>query len=62
MFRLSMSKKYTLTYFDTRGIVETSRLILHYANVDFNDQRFTREQWMEGKIKKGIKKHIFLNN
>ncbi|KAI1704860.1 glutathione S-transferase 1 [Ditylenchus destructor] len=36
---------YKLTYFDFRGLGETSRLILHYAEVDFEDNRLTREEW-----------------
>lgn len=54
MFRLIiMSKKYTLTYFDVRGLGETPRLILNYANVDFEDKRLTQDEWANSNFKKG---------
>jgi len=34
---------YKLTYFDLRGLGEVSRLILHYANVKFEDDRIPYE-------------------
>ncbi|KAE9555199.1 hypothetical protein FO519_001549 [Halicephalobus sp. NKZ332] len=33
------------TYFDTRGLGEPARLILHHAKVPFDDVRVTQEQW-----------------
>uniref|UniRef100_A0A914YC91 GST N-terminal domain-containing protein n=1 Tax=Panagrolaimus superbus TaxID=310955 RepID=A0A914YC91_9BILA len=36
---------YKLSYFDTRGIGEAIRLLFKYAKVDFEDHRFTRDQW-----------------
>ena len=40
-FRLEMPSSIKLTYFDARGRAETSRLILAYANVHFEDERLT---------------------
>ena len=40
-FRLEMPSTIKLTYFDARGRAETSRLILAYANVHFEDERLT---------------------
>ncbi|KAI1700930.1 glutathione S-transferase 1 [Ditylenchus destructor] len=37
--------QYKLTYFDFRGLGETARFILHYADVDFEDNRITKEEW-----------------
>jgi len=34
---------------DVRGLAEMSRCILHYAGVEFEDQRITHEQWPELK-------------
>ena len=36
---------YTLTYFNVRGLAEMSRLILHYAQVPFNDVRIEKADW-----------------
>lgn len=36
---------YKLTYFDVRGLAEVSRLILHYAGVEFEDKRITHDEW-----------------
>ena len=41
LFRLEMPSSIKLTYFDARGRAETSRLILAYANVHFEDERLT---------------------
>uniref|UniRef100_A0AC35F950 Glutathione S-transferase n=1 Tax=Panagrolaimus sp. PS1159 TaxID=55785 RepID=A0AC35F950_9BILA len=46
-----MAPKVKLVYFDGRGIAEPARLILHFAKVDFEDFRFTHEQWPELKPK-----------
>jgi len=36
-----------LIYFNIRGLGELPRLIMHYADVQFEDTRLDREQWME---------------
>jgi len=36
---------YKLYYFDVRGLGETIRLILHYANQKFEEERYTFENW-----------------
>lgn len=36
---------YKLYYFNTRGSVETSRIILAQAGVKYEDIRFEAEQW-----------------
>ena len=38
-----------LTYFDAKGAAETSRIAFRYGNIDFEDVRLNREQWMELK-------------
>ena len=42
-FRSSMSSSIKLTYFDARGRAETSRLILAYAGVDYQDERLSSQ-------------------
>jgi len=44
-----MPSSIKLTYFDARGRAETSRLILAYAGVDYEDDRLSREQFDELK-------------
>lgn len=39
------NKHYKLTYFNAAGIAETARLVLHYAGIDFEDQRIAKEDW-----------------
>uniref|UniRef100_A0A914DEB3 glutathione transferase n=1 Tax=Acrobeloides nanus TaxID=290746 RepID=A0A914DEB3_9BILA len=41
--------QYKLSYFDIRGLGETARLILHYANVPFEDDRIKEEDWPSRK-------------
>uniref|UniRef100_A0AC34FGJ4 Glutathione S-transferase n=1 Tax=Panagrolaimus sp. ES5 TaxID=591445 RepID=A0AC34FGJ4_9BILA len=43
--------QYKVTYFDIRGLGETTRLILRAAGVDFEDNRVTFEQWGDLKSK-----------
>lgn len=40
---------YKLTYFNLRGRAELSRLILHHAQVPFEDFRFERAEWPQHK-------------
>jgi glutathione S-transferase len=37
--------QYKVTYFDLRGLGETTRLILNYAGEKFEDNRITFDQW-----------------
>lgn len=46
-----MSKKYVVHYFEARGRAEIIRLTLKAAGLEFEDHRFTREQWPEEKKK-----------
>ncbi|GAB6028480.1 hypothetical protein CHUAL_014093 [Chamberlinius hualienensis] len=47
-----MAPKYKLTYFNSRGLAEFSRLIFAYAGVDYEDVRLERgPQWDEFKPK-----------
>ncbi len=39
--------KYTLHYFNLRGRGQLSRLIFHYAGVEFTDHTFDFEQWFQ---------------
>ena len=38
-----------LSYFDIYGRAEMIRLLLNYAGVDFEDERFTQAEWPEHK-------------
>ena len=38
-----------LTYFNARGRLESSRLMLAYAGKDYEDHRIAREEWMDLK-------------
>ena len=37
---------YKLTYFDSAGRAEVTRLMFKLKNVDFEDRRVSREEWM----------------
>uniref|UniRef100_A0A914QK43 glutathione transferase n=1 Tax=Panagrolaimus davidi TaxID=227884 RepID=A0A914QK43_9BILA len=41
--------QYKLNYFNARGYGEAARLIFHYAGQEFEDSRWTNEQWLEIK-------------
>eukprot|EP00057_Strongylocentrotus_purpuratus_P025035 XP_011679509.1 PREDICTED: glutathione S-transferase 2 [Strongylocentrotus purpuratus] len=41
--------KYRLTYFTTRGRAEPIRLLLTDAGIEFEDRRFSEEEWFERK-------------
>jgi len=41
--------KYTLNYFQGPGRAEAIRIMFHAAGVDFNDNRMSREEWLENK-------------
>ena len=44
-----MPSSIKLTYFDARGRAETSRLILAFAGVAYEDERLSQEQFSEMK-------------
>lgn len=46
--------EYKLHYFNFRGLGEVARLILHYAEVPFEDVRIERSDWAELKKSKSI--------
>ena len=41
-----------LIYLNVRGLGEVPRLVMHYADADYEDVRLDREQWMEMKSRK----------
>ena len=43
-----------LIYLNVRGLGELPRLVMHYADVEFEDMRLDREQWMEMKSREYI--------
>ena len=47
-----------IVYFDARGLAEPSRLILHHADVEFDDVRLSNEEWLA--LKSGKAKSISL--
>jgi glutathione S-transferase len=44
-----MAPAYKLTYFDSRGLTEASRLLFKYGDIDFEDVRIKREEWPQLK-------------
>lgn len=40
---------YKLSYFPGRALGEAARLMFHYANVPFEDDRITKEDWPNRK-------------
>ena len=48
-----MAPKYVLIYFDVRGRAEPTRLLFKAAGVEFEDRRFSFEEW--GKEKEQFK-------
>ncbi|XP_044269426.1 glutathione S-transferase-like [Tribolium madens] len=46
-----MAPAYKLTYFDGRGLAETSRYLMKYGGIDFEDCRIKREEWPQWKPK-----------
>ena len=45
---------YKLLYFNIRGAAELPRLVFKQAGVEFEDFRFTREEWPKYKDGKNI--------
>jgi len=45
---------YKLLYFNARGAAELARLVFKQAGVEFEDFRFTREEWPNYKDGKNI--------
>lgn len=43
---------YKLTYFNSRGYAEVSRLILHYKRIPFDDIRINIDEWSYHKNSK----------
>ena len=52
--------KYTLNYFPITGRAETIRLLFHTAGVDFNDNRYAFDKWLEHKPDCELLKLFFL--
>ena len=46
-----------LVYLNVRGLGELPRLVMHYADADFEDARLDRDQWMEMKGRKYLPSH-----
>lgn len=51
--------KYKLSYFDGKGLAEPIRWLLSYAGEEFEDVRFTRDQWPSIKPSK-LYDHYFV--
>lgn len=45
-----MAKRYKLSFFDTTATGEPIRFLLAYGEIDYEDNRFNREEW-EASIK-----------
>ena len=41
--------QYKLTYFNTKGRAEISRLLFTMAGVEYEDERITKEDWKDRK-------------
>lgn len=50
--QINMAPKYKLTYFDFSGLGEPIRFIFHYANIPFEDNRVSNEEWPKLKPSK----------
>ncbi|XP_063925672.1 glutathione S-transferase-like [Zophobas morio] len=46
-----MAPSYKLTYFDGRGLAETSRFLFKYGGIEFEDVRIKKEEWPQWKEK-----------
>ncbi len=44
-----MPDKIVLTYFDTTGRAELSRIIMAYGGIQYEDKRLTGEEWQKFK-------------
>lgn len=47
-----MAPKYKLTYFDIKALGEPIRMLFSYANVEFEDERISFENWPKLKPRK----------
>ncbi|XP_019878295.1 glutathione S-transferase isoform X2 [Aethina tumida] len=44
-----MAPAYKLTYFDVKALAEVTRLLFSYGSIEFEDNRFQKENWPEFK-------------
>lgn len=44
-----MAPAYKLTYFDVKALAEVTRLLFSYGGIEFEDNRFQKENWPELK-------------
>ncbi|XP_067008300.2 glutathione S-transferase [Anabrus simplex] len=55
-----MAPKYSVTYFDVKGLAEPIRYVLAYAGVEFEDKRLNYDSWNDVKSSMPFQKLPFL--